>query len=380
MTALLLVTDAEEWVTFARPGNADGPPSTSSSVRQWRKIVYGEPLFPSLRAPSDECLESSKSLEEDIRPPSPTNTSVRQMRKIVFGEPLFPSLSRAGSDELAFASRSSISLHDIASESSASESINYPSTPVSHGFIDPSFYDKDIPPIPEFPQQSTSRSPSLHPPSTPPTLPYRSLPKPPIPSSSSVSISPFLHASKSLHRSRSTPFLKTTNLPSSSGKSHSPDSSNRSPSSQSTHVRTHSPTFLSGGTRTLRKLPQLPHSSDVAPTSPTPTLPPRTEKSRSRSNTQRSLPEPPQPEGTSESAHEEFIRRSMEKEAIELAEWVGSLTPEQQRRHHQVAASSHNAVFDAPPPAYNAIDFSHPPHASAPTESGPPASLISSII
>ena len=58
------------------------------------------------------------------------------------------------------------------------------------------------------------------------------------------------------------------------------------------------------------------------------------------------------------------VRQTMQKEAEELADWMRSLTQQGQQGQHNQA--SQNAMFDAPPPAYNAIDFSHPPHASAP--------------
>ena len=301
---------------------------------------------------------------------------MRQMRKIVFGEPLFPSRCQTAPGELTLTSRSSTSLDGVASESSGSSSMNYPSTPVStsaptHGQLDPSFYEKDVPPIPEVPHhhRSTSRSPSLlqlsndssvlQPSST---FAHRDLPKLPIPSSS-----PSAHYhQQSLQRSRSTPYLQYT------------DTFKRSSSSQSTYASVDSPIFLSGGSR-RRLLPQLPQPTNVinSSLSPRPTIPIRSpnEKRRPRSHTQRSLPGPPDTSTTrssSEYAQEQYMRRSMEKEANELEDWVRSLTPEQQRRHHRTAASSHNAAFDAPPPAYNAIDFSSPPHASAPTPESPP--------
>jgi hypothetical protein len=320
-----------------------------------------------------------------LRPESPAKrpASMRQMRKIVFGEPLFPSLSQSGGGELAFASRSSTPMDDVGSESSEAESIGYPSTPICHGHLDPSFYEKDMPPIPEPPPQSTSSSPSWRPPSTCPSssLPplsssssthaRRDLPKVPLPPPSAVSASEFTHRSdqRPLHRSRSTPFLNSGNPP---GQPQRSETIKR-PSSQSTYVRADSPPFLRGGSR-IRKLPQPPKPRNSTDLPPVPSMPTwsHVEKLRPRSNTQRSLPEPPDSStiaSSSESAQERYMRRSMEKEANELADWVESLTPEEQQQHHRAAASSDNSAFDPPPPAYYAIDFSHPPHASAPSSS-----------
>jgi len=381
ITALLLVTDPEECVTLARPGGADEQPySAPASVLQWRKIVYGEPLFPNLHSSKKKPVGTPEPFEDNGRLSPPVNrpASMQQMRKIVFGEPLFPSLSQSGSRGEAFSSRSSISLHGAVSESSESESMNYPSTPVStsgpmQGHIDPS-YDKTVSPIPEVPLQyhSTSPSPSFHPPSTAPTsslspttamLAHRQLPRLPIEPSSSLS--PY---QLTLHRSRSTPYLQSSEMVK---------------RTTSAHGSVDSPVFLSGGQR-RRLLPQPPQTSPVATTLATTSRPPlrlvvptrlTSEKVRPRSNTQRSLPEPPgisTGRSLSEGPQEQlYVRRSADKEGNEV-DWVRHLTPERHRRRQRMAAARHNAVFDAPPPAYNAIDFSRPPHASAPAASPPP--------
>jgi hypothetical protein len=375
ITALLLVTDAEEWVTLARPGSADGQAqSAPASVRQWRKIVYGEPLFPSLRSPADKCAKTLQELDDNTRPSSPANrpVSMRQMRKIVFGEPLFPSRTQTAPGALAFASQSSISMEDLVTESSESESMNYPSTPVSIsaptlGHLDPAFYKA----LPEVPLQlrSSSRSPpllrlstdiSVHPTSS--AFAHRDLPKLPIPSSSSSAN----HNQLPLQRSRSTPYFQYS------------ETAKRSSSSQSTYAYVDSPIFMSGGSR-RRKLPRLPQTTDttITPYLTKSTIPirPRNEKNRPRSHTQRSLPDPPNTSSSSESAQQQYMRRSMEKQANELEDeaWVESLTPEQQRHLHRTVTLSNNTAFDAPPPAYNAIDFSYPPHDSSESPPPPPS-------
>ncbi|KIM83210.1 hypothetical protein PILCRDRAFT_819446 [Piloderma croceum F 1598] len=382
ITALLLVTDAEEWVTLARPGSADRQAqSAPASVRQWRKIVYGEPLFPSLRSPADKSARTSQALDDNLRPSSPANrpVSMRQMRKIVFGEPLFPSRTQTDPGGLAFASQSSISMDDLATGSSESESMNYPSTPVSTsaptlGHLDPAF-SKALPEVP-LQLRSNSRSPPLLQLSTDisvlPTsssFAHRDLPQLPIPSSSSAN-----HNQPPLQRSRSTPYFQYS------------ETAKRSSSSQSTYAFVDyacvdSPIFMSGGSR-RRKLPQLPQTTDttITPYLTKSTIPIRlrNEKSRPRSHTQRSLPDPPNTSAigsSSESAQEQYMQQSMEKQANELEDeaWVRSLTPEQQRNLHRTVTVSHNTAFDAPPPAYNAIDFSYPPHDSFESPPPPPS-------
>lgn len=422
VTALLLVTDAEEWVTLAGSGSTsqsvmsiEAPPqSAPASVRQWRKIVYGEPLFPSLRSPDGQADSSPLDEGEDeARPGSSASrpASMRQWRKIVYGEPLFPSLPNQDSPvEGDEPSRSSTPWDDA---SQSSESVNYPSTPLStgapaHGYIDPSFYDSDVPPVPELPTEfkSYSPSPSLRPqssrqsssvPTTSSTYSgsRRELPRPPGASTSTsnlrISTSASASTSKSsstplnqtwLHRSRSTPFLNNNVPPLSIKRKSGTELSQRSPSSQ----RAESPVLSLGGSR-RRRLPPTPQSNNVPGTSPPVSIVPiraRTEKRRPNSqasSVHRTLPPTPVPRvrpSTSsevESAAEQYTRQSMEKEANELSEWVQSLTigDLQQRQnlrpaqtHHEAESAAQSAVFDAPPPAYNAIDFSHPPHASAP--------------
>lgn len=376
ISALLLVTDAEEWVTLARPGSADGQAqSAPASVRQWRKIVYGEPLFPSLRTPANKSAKKSQELDDNLRPSSPANrpVSMRQMRKIVFGEPLFPSRTQTDPGVLAFASRSSISIDDLVTGSSESESMNCPSTPVSTsaptlGHLDPAFYKA----LPEVPLQlrPRSRSPPLIRISTDtPVLPtsstfaHRDLPKLPI-SSSSPSIAN--HNQLPLQRSRSTPYFQYS------------ETSKRSSSSQSTYAYVDAPIFMSGGSR-KRRLPRLPPTADttITPylTKSTIPIPSRNEKTRPRSHTQRSLPDPPNAGSSSESAQEQYMQQSMDKQAnvSEDEAWVRSLTPEQQRDLHRTVTASHTTPFDAPPPAYNAIDFSYPPHDSFESPPPPPS-------
>lgn len=425
VTALLLVTEPEEWITHARPASSPVarmdsiPKSAPASVRQWRKMVYGDPLFPSLRSPSGRVAEPIGDIDEDFRPSSPANrpASMRQLRKIVFGEPLFPSLSQEPPEELEFASRSS-SPGDDGSQSS--DSINYPATPLSigapnHGYLDPSFYETDIPPVPELPQQykplSPSRSLRILPPrphtssasaaSSPITR--RELPRPPVPTTPTASayspVSPLSLRSDQqwLHRSRSTPFLQG-NSTAQSMTLRPPHvyADRRPPSSLSSYPSSNNLTDISvpsssgSRRRQLPQVPTIPSTPHMKPTRPTiQTSKPRSEKSRPASRPTshtsslgRSLPQTPDttasgsgPSRGQLSAQEQMVRQSMEKEAEELADWVRSLTPEQQRQHHQreATAVSHGAVFDAPPPAYNAIDFSHPPCASAPSSSSTPS-------
>ena len=394
--------------------------SAPASVKQWRKIVYGEPLFPSLRSPcmSHGAHRGELAEEDPVRPETPASrpASMRQWRKIVYGEPLFPSLNNIqdcqNSNEMGNGgpshSRSSTPWDDEdvnASLSQSSESVNSPSTPastapVSHGFLDPSFYDSDIPPVPELPDAYKSHSPSsslllsssINSRYEPPfpassSSTRRELPKLPVSSSSSPptassSIAPLLH------RSQSTPFLNNNIQPldikrKSTGQPRRPLPRDIH-SSAPTH-RAESPVlsivgFIQTGASRRRQLPPPPVSV-LVPTRPSTQIDQRPVSASSSRG--RSLPSPPVllPAASGEStrrtiAQEQIVRRSIDKDANEHNAWMQSVVPEasssrRQREgddEHHSSTPSHNAcAFDPPPPAYYAIDFSHPPHAAAPS-------------
>jgi hypothetical protein len=391
VTALLLVTDGEEWVTLARPRGSSlsegGSKSAPASMRQWRKIVYGEPLFPSLRSPKAvQDMEASE--DNDVMDISPSSlasrpASMRQWRKIIYGEPLFPSLSQYNS-EIDGLSRTSTPWDDT---SQSSESINYPSTPGSasapaHGYLDPSFYNLDVPPMSQysFEYQSTPslvqplpRPASAHPQSSI-SSPIRALPKLPIIHPSSIASSSTSRPELHLHRCQSTPFL--TNFVSTPS-SQRPPATPITTKSQSTWRPDHytgSPSSSSSGAKRIRLLPQPPHSTTIAsPLSPSPHSAVTSSSCTTAHSpfTQRSLPPTPATSAAGpllpvtsagELGHERPMRRSLQKAVDEIADWPFT-QQEQQDDHNQ---ASRDAGFEAPPPPYNAIDFSHPPHVSAP--------------
>lgn len=404
--------------------------SAPASVKQWRKIVYGEPLFPSLRSPNpSHGARGDDPADEDFaRPETPASrpASMRQWRKIVYGEPLFPSLNNIqdgrNSEEMVGGrsshSRSSTPWDDDdedvdASPSQSSESVNLPSTPAStapasHGYLDPSFYHSDVPPVPELPDayKSNSPAPSLLPSSSTnsrhsPSFPAssssgrRELPK--LPDTSPASSSSRTAASSShtpwLHRSQSTPFLNN-NIQPLSIKRKSTEQTRRPPPSDiysPTHNhRAESPVLSLGGasiqtsSSRRRQLPLPP----VSFTPPSALVPKRasTQSDKRRpasasSSGGRSLPAPPRPGTSGETssrrtlAQEQIVRRSIEKDANEHNAWMQSVASGVSGNQQQPGESDddeHQPSTDAPPPAYYAIDFSHPPHAAAPSAADPP--------
>ena len=405
VTALLLVTDAGECVTQSTEGPHTSHPvisiespldSAPTTVKQWRKIVYGEPLFPSLRLPCVSRGPHGDLLagEDFTNPETPANgpASTRQWRKIVYGEPLFPSLNNIQDSQMESrrSSRSSLS-----SESMDSPSTPTSASPVTHGFLDPSFYDSDVPPVPGLPDAYKSHSPSssLLPSSSThsrsPSFPAssssirRELPK--LPGTSTSSSAPPMTSSlytPLLHRSQSQPLaIKREYI----GRPRRP-----LPSSAPSH-RTESPVSGTPGASPRRQLPLPPvpsiHPSALVPTTPSTQIDQRSVSASS--SRARCLPSPPvpRPGPSGESsrrtvAQERIVRRSIEKDAIEHNAWMQSIAPavssDQGRRregedeHHPLTPPHNACAFDIPPPAYYAIDFSRPPHAAAPSAIDPP--------
>ncbi|KAG1816154.1 uncharacterized protein BJ212DRAFT_214253 [Suillus subaureus] len=152
VTALLLVTEPDDWMTLRHNPNSLNTPARDSvslpkstsapaSARQWRKIMYGEPLYPSLKTPAIDtrCNEDADVL--DISGAAPPPTSINQWRKIVYGEPLYPSLRPHSADGLDLPPRPGTAWD---SASISSESVCCPATPCSApstGFYASTFFD-----------------------------------------------------------------------------------------------------------------------------------------------------------------------------------------------------------------------------------------------
>ncbi|KAJ7163545.1 hypothetical protein C8R43DRAFT_1123145 [Mycena crocata] len=231
VTAMLLVTDVQDWMLVQKYEGSDSAPSLppltpSSSLfdqppqsapasgAQWRKILYGEPLFPK-RTPNSRTVSTT-----DLSAPLPMST--KQMAKIVYGDPIYPSLTSSpvtsiwdsededeDDDLVAYrAQRGSYNPSLLGSplspptrvHSPSSESVAYPNArSPSHTYMDPTYYGGDVPPVPQIPAQYASSSTSSRgttPPDSARSRAPRELPAPPTPVSAS---------SRSMHRSQSTP-------------------------------------------------------------------------------------------------------------------------------------------------------------------------------
>lgn len=414
VTALLLVTEPEDWMIVARnPISLDGhsadAPSgaaltTRASARQWRKIMYGEPLYPSLRTPAlDKGIVTGGEDADvlDISEPPQISTSVRQWRKIVYGEPLYPSLRPQSADGFDLPPRPSTAT------SFSSESAYSPPTPSSApltGFYDaPSPFDDierttprsgvetrrdtspvalssgTLSPMPSSECIPVSTSRALTPPGA-----RRELPSPPSSYQPPPSIQPWLH------RSRSSPKLSHSQSPT------PPADDQDDPINQSLLTRISSgwnvrqlPTpplrespIQSPQTKNqlagARRLSQ-PHQRSLPPTPglisrSMSTTEPQHGHSRSQVIASQSPPilgvvrpstAQPGPSAETQAAHNRRAR--LEKDPDQVINWMRNLT----RAHRRRAVDDEEQTsgpYDPPPPAYNAIDFSTPPQARSPPE------------
>ncbi|TFK66534.1 hypothetical protein BDN72DRAFT_143828 [Pluteus cervinus] len=221
VTALLLVSTVEDYLvvrkfdddeSFKSPSIIE--PSKPTSASQWRKILYGEPLFTKrsidIGTPSPEAIPDAILL---------TPTSPDQVAEIAYGVPLFSSPRSLSSSYSSYESESDIDDDDLGPvfkfgkemsrpPSPSAESVYFPvgnASAPSHDYLDPSFYgDKSQSPIsppslkassaghltipgPRALSNSRKRRSVLP---LPPVPPPRSLSTPPmnVPSSTSLSV------------------------------------------------------------------------------------------------------------------------------------------------------------------------------------------------
>ncbi|KAG6877580.1 hypothetical protein C0993_005910 [Termitomyces sp. T159_Od127] len=181
VTALFLVTGPQDWLhsqvadisfpksdvadlsTFARLEPAQN--NFSASSEQWRKIVYGEPIFPTRAHNSSHSSPSSSS--EAL---TPTFHSSEQM--IAYGHSKYQ-MQRSSSPAPSSSESEGVSEHvyfsppTTRSQSPASESIFSPvsrGAAPSHTYLDPSYYNEEdhVPPVPPIPAHLIANSPMSH--------------------------------------------------------------------------------------------------------------------------------------------------------------------------------------------------------------------------
>ncbi|KAF5383491.1 hypothetical protein D9757_006093 [Collybiopsis confluens] len=389
LSALLLITDIQEWMVVQRyqedhlkstltsdvagpedfaPKSAP-PASTSASALQWRKIIYGDPIYPK--------RQSSASTASHHNFP----TQASRMAKILNGDPIYPTLRRpsSSSTDLSFSSDSESEEEEEEEEeeeraeaddaaarppptpprapSPSAESVLYPLTTASapsHTYLDPSFYNEyGVPPVPPLPAEyalsnglSSPRPPTAsgpRPTSASGPRRARELPRPPAQNSLS-------------HRSRSSPPRSIPmSAPSSpvDTRAYSPD--RRRPSIDSMLSR-------SGSMRTLPRPPPTPieASSSHPPLrhsqSSSRPLNGRTREKRSSQYAQRTLP--PTPTAVSNPDWMAALR-IRKRSHIELARWYNDLhEPANRPPDDDDNRESTYEALDCPPPPYHSLEFS----------------------
>jgi len=372
--------------------------------------MYGEPMYPSLKTPAFDKGTVIRCEDADIldisEPPQPS-ASVRQWRKIVYGEPLYPSLRPQSVDAFDLPPRPSTAT-SFSSESAYSPTT--PSSAPSTGFYGPPspFDDTDRTTLRsgnnarQGSSPSASSSGTLSPmPSSeciplsafPSAAPRRELPSPPSSYQPPPSFQPWLH------RSRSSPRLSHSTPTPLSLMDDPDDPTNQSlltrissgwnvrqlPTPPLRESPVHSPQVQAGHVEG-RRLSQ-PHQRSLPPTPPTPATIERSTSEQQHGHSQSLVvtsrtppvtttprPSTPQP-GPSQSEGATRPRRPRpEKDPDEVINWMRSITRAHRRRavdaddDEDPVSRPDDAMYEAPPPAYNAIDFSTPPQARSPPQ------------
>ncbi|GLB36963.1 hypothetical protein LshimejAT787_0400140 [Lyophyllum shimeji] len=416
VTALFLVTDVQEWMLVKKfegqdivipignfedlPGLSpprSAPGNVSTTNLQWRKIMYGEPLFP--KRASHSSVSSECTTPEAV---TPISVSAQQMAKVIYGHPLYPTLrssspdpstsgSEDGDDDLMFFSPSTALTASptlTRAPSPSSESIFYRHSrgnAPDHTYLDPSFYtEDDVPPVPPLPrhfsispqQPTTTRSrPSSSHSATSTSTSARRLPELPMP--------PVLPL---IPRPRSTPPMRPMTAPTSPSQGH-PDMHMAgaegpgalAPQRPTVPVTVPVPDPAPPPTprRPSRQLPRPPTATATAPRSESEGLGRARSHSQSHSihsvhdhggekwrphphphphasYSQRTLPSPPTSSSRSRAVVPVPVPVAMADSGPvkdeDLRRWMEALAG-------PAAAAMAGQAYDMPPPAYNSINF-----------------------
>ena len=372
--------------------------------------MYGEPMYPSLKTPAfDKGVGKGDEDADvlDISEPPQLSTSVRQWRKIVYGEPLYPSLRPQSADCLDLPPRPSTAT-SFSSESAYSPPT--PSSAPSTGFYDaPSLFDDTDRSTPQTrriasplalssgtlsPMPSSECIPLSAFPIPVPSGTRRELPSPPSSYQPPPSIQPWLHRSRSspklsLGTQSPTPVVDDADDPTNqslltriSNVRQLPTPPRRESSGQSSQAQTQP--------ADARRLSQ-PHQRSLPPTPASISRSPSaaeqhhghsfsqviTSQSQSMISTlpvvRPSTAHPGPSMATQIDGNARGRRPRLEKDPSEVMSWMRNITRAHRRRavdgdDEDPASGPYVPTYEAPPPAYNEIDFSKPPQARSPPE------------
>lgn len=343
VTSLLLTTDVQEWRKFdantsqiAASNYANGhknkvPAGPSSATTSWADFVIVD-LPPNV---------STTEVPSDARSPTPTSPT---MPKFIYTDSIYSDVTSVGRhnsvSSLVSANNDKVS-PPTRPLSPSTESMFYPlanASAPSHTYIDPSFYrGEDAPPVPLIPKQLHHLN----------SEDKRILSSRPLTSSSTTS---------SLRQRRELPLApgqlhigRIVSSPSPSSSFVGSDDLSFSP------LDVASPVSLSKSRSISRPLPRPPPLSPLLDDSDGETPALRTVRSQTRldrrtsQRPQRSLPPTPIPSVSGRQLPRQPKKFSQE----DLSQWVHMLTSPRGLPTIPLPGAS---MFDAPPPAYNAID------------------------
>ena len=370
VTCLLLVTEAHEWKLVQKHQGEDvtvptvdtnssvtaipnlAPRHISTSALQWRKVMFGEPLYRK-RCSSPSSVSSFSTTEGDVISSTPSSMNDTTAQAWTYDHVWHSSSSDTSpitgdqSDHAMFSSART------RSQSPSSESIFYPLTPASapsHTYLDPSFYGESyIPPVPSIPDwcKSPGSSSGLGSAS-------RSISEWSVSSSKQPRVLPSPPAFPITHRPQSTPPQAMTSLQTNGEPTSIPVTPTRLIPE---HSEPHNGTARGSPRRLPRPPPTFVAQSHMSP------------QGRSRSHSQsmqpaekwhpqyrqRTLPLPPVNHSTGSRFEQGFHQDTQKDAETEFAEWVHALTSPAPLHH--LPAPIPRTSFDHPPPAYNSIDF-----------------------
>ncbi|KAF9568187.1 hypothetical protein CPC08DRAFT_718829 [Agrocybe pediades] len=400
ITAMLLVTDLQEWMlvrkadgqsvtTDTEPGPSFAPEVPFRSDPKFRKFMYGEPIFPKLsgegstKAPSVK--SRSKSPVGSARRPSTPRTPDSGMPRFAYPESDGLSSPDASGSRERYASMTdsedeeddldTFSLVETRS-TSAIDNYHFSAAEPSHNYLDATFSSsEELPPVPPLPLQYAKSFRN-----------FSSQPSTPISGTFAPSREPLLLPSADfISRPRSSPPLESSVVGSSR------DSRQYSDSLE--HPRVHSiarsesvmsqNSSMSRPSSSAARRP-LPRPPPVPPINSSPPPARRVQSSSQLANypafpkdhptsrTQRSLPPTPgiiaSPTSTSsptnlhagtlDTVHSRLppITKVSQED---LTNYVHTLTSPQRDLPPQPLPST--SIYDVPPPSYNSIAFDNPP-------------------
>lgn len=417
VTSMLLMTDLQDWMLLHKPddqprprtaqvSSADStssmPELSSTSANQWRKLMYGEPLFPKIASEARSRISaftSSTTPSTPVFPDTPPSASVK-----------LPSISsdqhEPTSTKSTPAGRTTYAVSTIAGSSNGRDDAfsfseprsrsplmyQRPATSGGRSRVDPSYYNFSTePPIPPLPSQFTG---------TPNRGPFASQPSTPVLSSFTSSSDHSIPPPESLlPRRRSSPLVDLVQMnisentsPAESQDSHSVARPTRNRMSRSDSINSTVSTASRPGTSRRRPLPPPP---------PLPSLESSSSPSvrRIQSSNQlfvkpalpRDLTSPPRPQRslppTPNDVLEHHIvgpsRMQMSGDSDvssrprppvvktvpddPILRWADSVNHPERDSPTGATPQATTTMYDLPPPAYNTINFSKKPEEQGPS-------------